>query len=138
MMVTKSVTKLTLVMMGLLSLIVLNVQANNFAPTSFYLSSPPISLPYSSKVDEAKTTKQSCLTGVVKSCESRKKTWPLNDLGYQLCVSEGFGTCLMHGMHQEHSMFKDCVMINCKRNSVYRSLARVSCLLDCYEESISM
>jgi hypothetical protein len=72
-MVTKSVTKLTLVMMGLLILIVLNVQAKNFAPTSFYLSSPPISLHYSSKVDEAKTANQSCLTRVVKSCESKKE-----------------------------------------------------------------
>jgi hypothetical protein len=143
MMVTKIVKKLTSMMMGLLILILLRVHANDLAPTKFYMSSPPISLPYSSRIDEAKRPikrlMHNCLAKVVKACELHKKTWPLADLRYQICISEGFGKCFIHVINGEYSrMFRDCIMTEGNRILAYGSKARVSCLLDCYEQHMKM
>jgi hypothetical protein len=142
MMVTKCVKKFMLMMMGLLILILLHVHANDLAPTLFYLASPPIPLPHSSTIDEArrprKRTFLMCLPKVVRDCEKKKKIWPLADFKYQICISRGFGECFIHCIDYKSSrMFKDCIMTKCNRFG-YGSKSRVSCLLDCYEQHIKM
>jgi hypothetical protein len=136
-MVTKCIRKLTFVMMELLILILLVVQANELAPTPFCPYSPPIQLSYSSELDEAKGLMEICLTRKFENCESFKKTWPLPDLEYELCIHYGHLYCLNH-IKVIHDPVIDCFTINCKPKSKIRPLplSYVRCLLKCYTKYI--
>ena len=83
-MVSKCVRKFMLVMMELLILILLSVQANNYGPTSFFLSLPPILPPSSSELDEGIT---SCLKNKIEEkCARIKDTWPFLNFEYEICI----------------------------------------------------
>lgn len=81
-------------MMELFILILLDVQANDHAPTSFCPSSFPIPLPYSSEVDEAKGMYK-CIPDAVEGCERTKERWPDHDFRYQKYIFKSFARCFI-------------------------------------------
>jgi hypothetical protein len=84
----KCVRKLMLVITKLYILILFSVQANNIAPTSFTLSSPPILPPYSSELDFGEL--HLCLAHAVGQCARIKSTWPFPDKRYEFCIDKSF------------------------------------------------
>jgi hypothetical protein len=138
-MVSKCVRKFMLVMMELLILILLSVQANNYGPTSFFMSLPSILPPYSSELDEGII---SCLTNKIEEKYARiKGTWPFPDFEYEICIFSSFEHCSVNLTHEDryaYNIINNCIKINChpklKIKAIHRRRTRfVSCLLECFE-----
>jgi len=139
-MVRKCVRNLPVLIMEVLILIVLNVQANDLASTSFYPSSPPILLPYSFELDRAKGDIHECLTNEIEGCKSSKTTWPSSDIKYSYCIFRSFKKCLNEFPRHPimRPIIKDCFLVCAiKLETEQRYIAGfTSCLLKCYEEHV--
>jgi hypothetical protein len=145
MMVMKCVRKQMVVVMMLI-LILLDVQANDLASTSFSLSSPPIMLPYSFELDEATGATHKCIADKIEGCPSSKRIWPFPDSEYEICVIGSLRGCFLHFYtHVDPPIYKvvmkrimACVKANCpwKMRWIHiRARARLSsCILECSEE----
>jgi hypothetical protein len=142
---TKCVRKHIVVMIELLVFILHDVQANDLAPSSLSLSSPPILLPYSFKLDEATGAMHKCIIDNVDACASSKRIWPFRDSKYEICIKRILWKCFFHANPIYHSkvmlVIKKIVMCanaNCyPKMRVMHIHARshfLSCVLECCEE----
>jgi hypothetical protein len=139
-MVAKCVRKLMFKMIEFLILILLSVQANDCAPTSFFLSLPPIMPSDSSKlVGEIFF----CLHEDIEyNCAKIKNTWPSPDFEYETCIFLSFKYCLHKYFHEDrlgYHVISSCIRKDCLPKSIIgaivtRSVQFVSCLLECYKE----
>jgi hypothetical protein len=115
-MVTKYVRKLTVVAMKLLILIIFYMQANDLAPASTYMSSPPVPLPYFSKVHTIEEVMKICLLHRVRNCESFKAYRGSGPkIPFETCVDKGFLGCLHTIVREKPLVTKtyDCAKTNC-------------------------
>jgi hypothetical protein len=143
-MVMKCVRKLMLVITKLHILILFSVQANNLAPTTFTLSSPPILPPYSSELDAGEL--HLCLTLAVGQCAGFKSTWPFPDKAYELCIINAFGACVIETRSLEKRaafhILMYCLVDNCEPKLQSKAKHRqntllVRCLLECYYHHVT-
>ena len=88
-MTKKFMRKLVVVLLDLVILVLIEVQANDMASTSFHTSSLPISLPFPFKLDNEQLPFSICFEEKIEEC---KKT-VVHHLDQQLCVVVGFSNC---------------------------------------------
>jgi hypothetical protein len=140
----KCVRKLMLVITKLHILILISVQANNIAPTSFTPSSPPILHPYSSELDIGEL--HLCLIHAVGHCTRFKSTWPFPDKAYELCITNAFALCIVETRGSKNPIIfhnlRYCLDVNCEpklriKVKHHQSTLFVRCLLECFYQHVA-
>jgi hypothetical protein len=145
-MAMKCVRKLMLIMMELLILILLGVQANDLALTSFSPSSSLFMSPYSSELDHNHGELHLCLTLGIRYCSTLRTTWPHSDAKYESCIVATFFRCFEHIKFYEDPIMMpiifNCIKTKCeplqKIEEIFvRSSQMVRCLLKCFSKHVA-
>lgn len=123
-----------LVVMVIIADLVLKVQANAIAPTSFGPSSFPKPLAPFSQLDVAKKSIIVCHEEEFDRCEVwRKRLGPLGMLHYGPCIFKAFVRCTgLHYGHPKASVMEQCVD-DCLGKKEYRPH---KCVLQCFERHL--